>query len=59
MSKVFKKMKLNELQKENLVSKEMKKLVGGDKVCGCAGSCLGSTCEDSYVSGLAQGKYSC
>ena len=39
MSKVFKKMKLNELQKENVGAKEMQCLTGGFE-CSCASTCL-------------------
>ena len=40
MSKVLKKMKLNELQKENFGSKEMQKISGGS--CGCVSICIDS-----------------
>ena len=60
MSKVLKKLKLNELQKENLSSKEMQRLAGGgDYQCGCAGACIGNTNENDYMNGLTQGKYDC
>ena len=44
MSKVLKKMKLNELQKENVGAKEMKSITGGYQ-CACGYSC-GSCSED-------------
>lgn len=57
MKKVLKKMKLNELQKVDLCSKEMQRITGG--VCGCVGTCLGSNVEDSVMIGLTIGKSGC
>ena len=59
MSKMLKKMKLNELQKENLGSKEMQRIVGG-QTCGCAGGCGGSdgtSMENSILELLAKLAY--
>ena len=58
MSKVFKKLKLNELQKENLSSREMQKLAGGSFYgCNCASACSSQGDSNSYQMGVAMGVY--
>ena len=59
MVKMLKKMKLNELQKENFSSKGMQKITGGDQVCGCGYSCLdwGSEAEKAVGSLAWENKY--
>ena len=56
MKKVLKKLKINEIQKENLSSKELQRIVGG--ACGCAGSCgTDSGLEDYVMSLIAKATY--
>lgn len=61
MSKMLKKLKLNELLKENLSSKEMQRIAGG---CACAYFCVPESSEDfigDYItsSNSGGGGYGC
>ncbi len=57
MEKKLKKMKLHELQKESLYSKEMQKIVGG-ATCACASMCTEGVTQEIAISNyMANGNY--
>lgn len=57
MKRELKKLKLNELQKKSLRSKEMQKIVGG-ATCACASLCTTGETQEGFVSDyVANGNY--